>query len=98
MEMKEFIFLLTKEMQMILLMLTSSYALHEICRFIISVQIKLITLVTTEILCAINVKVRSYLKLLHPVKQYCFPALTFYFMQFYFVKYSTFRNYDLTIG
>ena len=82
MEMKEFNFLLTKEMQMILLMLTSSYALHEICGFIISVQIKLITLVTTEILCAINVLVRSYLKLLHPVKWYCFPA----FMQFYFVK------------
>ena len=53
----------------LVLVFTPFYALHEICGFIISVEVKLIALLTTEILCAINVLVRSYLLLLHPLRK-----------------------------
>ena len=49
----------------LVLVLTPSYVLHVICGFIIRVQEKPITLLTTEILHAINVLERSYLLLLH---------------------------------
>ena len=51
------------------LVLTPSHALCMICGFIISVQEKLITLMTTEILHPINVPVILHLLLLHPLSK-----------------------------
>ena len=53
----------------LVLVLTPSYVLHVICGFIISVQAKLIVLLTTKTLCALNVPERSYLLLLHPLRK-----------------------------
>ena len=53
----------------LVLVLPPSYALRVICWFIISVHIKLITLLTTEIVCAVNVPERSYLLLFHTLRK-----------------------------
>ena len=51
----------------LVLVLNPSYVLRVICGFIKSVQLKLIALLATEILCAVNVPERSYLLPLHPL-------------------------------
>ena len=52
-----------------MLVLTQPYAIHVICGFIVSFQVKLSALLKTEFLCAVNVPVRSYLLLLHPLRK-----------------------------
>ena len=50
-------------------MLTLTYALHGICGFIKSVQVQLIALLRTEILCTLDIPVRSYLLLMHLLRK-----------------------------
>ena len=53
----------------LVLVLIPSYSLRMICSFIISVQVKLIGLLTPESLCVVNVPERWYLLLLHLLRK-----------------------------